>query len=263
MGEASVSETFSGSIFRAKSVLDALASEVDGASLSTVIAKTNFTKTTAHRTLKSLQEINYVSQEPDTRRYHLGSALAKLARDANVSDLGEMAVRSMRRLAEETEDTIFLAAPEGAASVCVGRALGEFPIRTLTIDKGDRTPLGVGATAQALYAMMPEAKRTAICKANKRWMAAFNFTPEIAEERYKDFHKRGYAHNPSIAISGMSAVGLPIVTKNGRLVAALGIGAINERMKLDRIESLLVPTLRKEVDHLSERFTLLEAEGLL
>jgi DNA-binding IclR family transcriptional regulator len=61
----------------------------------------------------------------------------------------------------------------------------------------------------------------------------------------------------------MSAVGLPILTESGRLVAAIGIGAINDRMKLDRIESELLPVLREEADLLAEKFTILEKEGLL
>ena len=143
------------------------------------------------------------------------------------------------------------------------RELGAFPIRTLTIDAGDRVPLGVGATAQALYAMTPKSKRLAASEANAAWMEDFNFTPALAEERCVDFHRRGYALNPSTVVAGMAAVGLPILTGSGRLVAAIGIGAINDRMSLDRIKNVLVPLLREEVAVLSEKFSILEKEGLL
>jgi DNA-binding IclR family transcriptional regulator len=257
------SETPVGSISRAQKVLAALTAAPLGASLTEIMAVTEFTKTTTHRVLASLQDVHYVAQDPDTRKYHLGSALAKIARTANLSELAALSRRSMRRLAEASKDTIFLSAPEGAVSICVCRELGAFPIRTLTIDTGDRVPLGVGATAQALYAMMPKSKRLAASQANASWMADFNFTPELAEERCADFHERGYALNPSTVIPGMSAVGLPIVTESGRLVAAVGIGAINDRMKLDRIESELLPVLREEAGLLADKFTILEKEGLL
>lgn len=251
-----------GSIARASRVLSALSEAPLGASLTEIMARTEFTKTTTHRVLTSLQDVHYVYQDPDNRRYHLGSVLAKIARTASRSDLAALAKRSMRRLADASGDTIFLSAPEGAASICVRRELGAFPIRTLTIDAGDRVPLGAGATAQALYASMPESKRKAAAQANKSWMADFNVTPELAEECCADFHRRGYALNPSIVIPGMSAVALPIITRSGRLIAAIGIGAINDRMTIERIESELVPLLREEAAVLSEKISILEQEEL-
>lgn len=252
-----------GSIARAKVVVAALARMPLGASFTEIMARTEFTKATTHRVLASLMDVHYIFQDPDTRKYHLGHALASLARVANRSDLSALARRSMRRLADASEDTIFLSAPEGAVSICVCRELGAFPIRVLTLDAGDRVPLGVGASGQALYAATPEAKRKAAARANQAWMAEFNYTPEMAEELALDFVRRGYALNPSLVVPGMSAVSLPILTSSGRLVAALGIGAINERMSEGRIEGELLPLLRGEVALLSEKFDELEQENLL
>jgi DNA-binding IclR family transcriptional regulator len=234
-------ETPVGSIARAQSVLAALARMPLGASLTEIMARTGFTKTTTHRVLSSLMEVNYVYQDPDTRKYHLGHALASLARVANRSDLAALARRSMRRLAEASNDTIFMSAPEGAVSICVCRELGAFPIRTLTLDAGDRVPLGVGATGQALYAVTPRPKRVAAARANVAWISL----------------------NPSIPVPGMSAIGLPIQTRSKRLVAAIGIGAINDRMSRGRVETELLPVLRREVALLSDKFSELERENLL
>lgn len=252
-----------GSIARAQSVLSALARTPLGASFTEIMAQTEFTKTTTHRVLASLMDVHYVYQDPGNRKYHLGSALAALARIANRSDLAALAKRSMRRIADASEDTVFLSAPEGAVSICVCRELGAFPIRTLTLDAGDRVPLGIGATGQALYAATPRPKRMAAAQANLAWMAEYNYTPARAEELAEDFTLRGYALNPSIPVPGMSAVGLPIVTRGERLVAAIGIGAINDRMSEVRIEGELVPLLRKEAALLADKFSELEQENLL
>jgi DNA-binding IclR family transcriptional regulator len=243
-------------------VLSALAQWPLGASLTEIMAQTEFTKTTTHRVLASLQNVNYVYQDPDSRKYHLGSALAALARTANQSDLAALSKRSLRRIADVSEDTVFLSAPEGAVSICACRELGAFPIRVLTLDAGDRVPLGVGATGQALYAATPKPKRLAAAQANVAWMAEYNYTPDRAEELAADFEQRGYALNPSIPVPGMSAVALPVITKNGRLGAAIGIGAINDRMSKNRIEDVLVPLLQKEVALLAEKFGALEQERL-
>ncbi|MFK7751108.1 MAG: IclR family transcriptional regulator, partial [Sedimentitalea sp.] len=213
-----------GSIHRAKAVLDVLANAPLGASLSQVIAQTDFTKTTSHRTLQSLQSVHFVYQEPDTRRYFLGAAMAKLARSASLSSTASLSGRAMQRLAKVSEDTVFLSIPEGAVSICARVELGAFPIRTLTLEAGTRVPLGVGATGQALYAATPKAKRQAAAQANEAWMADFNYTPAQAEELAADFETRGYALNPSIPVPGMSAIALPIKSATGRTFAALGFG---------------------------------------
>jgi DNA-binding IclR family transcriptional regulator len=256
-------ETPVGSIARAQIVLNALSRCPLGSSLTEIMAVTEFTKTTTHRVLTSLLDVHYVYQDPATRKYHLGSALAKLARTANRSDIAAISRCSLRRIADACEDTIFLSAPEGAASICVCRELGAFPIRTLTLDAGDRVPLGVGATGQALYAATPPGKRRAAARANLAWMAEYNYSPEIVEDLAADFDRRGYALNPSIPVPGMSAVALPIVTRGDTLVAAIGIGAVNDRMSRSRIEEELLPLLHKEVAALSASFSELEQEMLL
>lgn len=234
-----------------------------GATLSQVIAGTDFTKTTAHRTLQSLQSVKYVYQDPDTRRYFLGSALSALSRQAEQSHVAALSGRSMRRLADATQDTIFLSIPEGAASICARVELGDFPIRTLTLTVGNYVPLGIGATGQALFALTPSSKRKAALAANVAWMQDYNYDAALAEQLVQDFEARGYAFNPSIPVPGMSAVAIPIQTDGGRLVAAIGIGAINERMTMERIDGELIPLLREECTGLAQKFSTLDAEGLL
>lgn len=252
-----------GSIARAHVVLDAMSAMQSGSSFTEIMARTEFSRTTTHRVLSSLQDVHYVYQDPETRRYHMGSALAQLARRANQSDLAALCHRNVRRVAQESGDTVFLSTPEGIASLCVMRELGDFPIRTLTLEPGDRSPIGVGATGQALFAMMPENARRAALKTNVNWMADHNISVERAEACLADYHTRGYALNASYVIPGMSAVALPVLGQKGQAVVALGIGAINERMGMARIENELLPLLRREVDALTERFETLDAEGLL
>lgn len=253
----------SGTIQRAKAVLDVLSAAPTGATLSQVIAGTDFTKTTAHRTLQSLQSVQYVYQDPETRRYFLGSALSALSRQAAQSHVAALSGRSMRRLADATQDTIFLSIPEGAASICARVELGAFPIRTLTLTVGNYVPLGVGATGQALFAATPRSKRQAALVANVAWMQDYNYDATLAEQLVQDFEARGYAFNPSIPVPGMSAVAIPIQTESGRLIAAIGIGAINERMTMERIEGELITLLRAECAGLARKFSTLDAEGLL
>jgi DNA-binding IclR family transcriptional regulator len=251
-----------GSIARAHEVLSALTGSPFGRSLAEVIALTDFSKTTAHRTLQSLIDVNYVFQDPTNRRYFLGSALGRLARCGNQTDIATLAGRAMTRLAERTGDTIFLGVREGAEVVCVRVELGEYPIRTLSQTLGDRLPIGVGSTGQALFAASSPTERSAILRANANWVRDYNYTPDMVEDLVRDFDTRGYALNQGIAVPQMIGVGLPVVAGNGRAIAAIGVGAIDTRMTPDRIEDCVVPAMKEEIGRLVERLDVLEAEGL-
>jgi len=244
-----------GSIARAARVLDVLADRPQGAALTDVVSQTAFTKTTAHRVLASLQEINYVFQEPATRTYRLATRLGELSRRASMIDVGAMASRGMDRLAEITEDTVFLSVPEGPVSVCVARRVGAYPIRTLTLDRGDRRPLGVGAGALALYCALPDAARQAASKVNRLWLDEYGFDADRLERSHAAFERTGYARNDGSVVSAMSAIALPILTGPGHAVAALAVGAINERMGDDRIADVILPALREEAKRLAQRMS--------
>ena len=110
-----------GSIARAARVLDALAARPTGAAVTEVVASTGFSKSTAHRVLAALQEVDYVCQDPQSRSYRLATRMGDLSRRAALIDVAAMASRGMDRLADATEDTVFLSVPEGPVSVCAAR----------------------------------------------------------------------------------------------------------------------------------------------
>jgi DNA-binding IclR family transcriptional regulator len=249
-----------GSIARAARVLDALAGSPDGAALSDVVGQTSFTKGTVHRVLAALQDVDYVTQDPDTRAYRLASKLGELSLKARIIDLAAMSKRGMARLADVTGDTVFLTVPEGPVAVCAARAVGAYPIRTLTLDRGDRRPLGVGAGALTLYCMMSPNARAAVNRINTAWLAEYGMTATDLEARKADFDRRGYALNAGDVVSAMSAVGVPVMTRRGHPVAALAVGAINERMTPDRIKDLILPTLLDEAARLAGRLSDWEEE---
>ncbi|HFC04133.1 MAG TPA: IclR family transcriptional regulator [Rhizobiales bacterium] len=242
-----------GSIARAAQILDALAASADGKSLSEIARITSFSKTTVHRVLASLIDVGFVVREPQSRSYRLGSILAEIGRAAAQQEVSALSGPILRRLAEYSSDTVFMSIPEGSASVCIERMVGSFPIRTLTLDRGDRRPLGVGAGSLALYCVMPEPVRRTVCQQNREWMDEFgDFNWTMLEACRDQYLELGYALNRGGVIPGMSAVAVPVLTRSGRAAAALTIAAINERMTDDRIEAELVPALKQEAKKLSQ-----------
>ena len=250
--------TITGSIARAARIIDVLASAVDGLALNQIVERSDFSKTTVFRVLANLQEVGFVFQDPESRLYLLGHKLAHISQIAGRSNIAGMARRSMARLASLSEDTVFLSIPEGTAAICVARATGSYPIRTLTLNVGDRRPMGVGAGALSLFCAMSDEKRRTILAANQGWMAEFGITATDIMAGYDAYKIAGYAANIGRIVAGTSAISIPVITANNHVVAALAIGAVDARMPTDRITEILIPALQKEAALLARRLDEME-----
>jgi len=243
-------------IDRAAAVLKLLAEQpLEGWRLSDVARRLDLGKTTAHRLLNALVAVGFVEQSPDTRRYHLGFELTRLGMAARRFDIVELARPALLRLARDSGDTVFLSVPEGLEAVCVDRAVGEFPIKTLTLDVGDRRPLGVGAGSLALLAFRPADEIDEVIAAVAPKLPAFG-TLDVPPVRgmVAAAREQGYAFNDGRIIRGMCALAVPVRDGQGRVVAALSIAAIEERMRPDRVATL-AQALAREAEALSKRLT--------
>ena len=226
----------------------------DGKRLTDLAQELDLTKPTLHRLLGALAEAGMARHDPATRRYRLGELSAMLGQSSTRITVSTEAHQSLLRLASATQDTVFVSVQEGAAAICVGREIGSFPIRTLTLSVGDQRPLGVGAGSLALLAFLPDGEIEAIVARNKAWLAKYpDFTADFLREQVRETRARGYSLNRGHVISGMSAVGVPALGPEGRPVAAFSVAGITERIAGPR-ELELVALLRAEAAHLSSAF---------
>jgi len=234
---------------RLANVLQALSDpSVDGMRFSDVAATTGYGKATTHRLLSALTEIGFTYQDPISRHYRLGGKLALLGERAMEQSLQRRAGVVLRRLAARTEDTVYLSIREGGTALCIGREIGAFPIHTLTLNIGDRRPLGVGSGSLALLAALPDVHIARIIDRNRDWLARYpGFDGCALQEMIADTRQRGYAFNHGRLIKGMSAIAIPVSDRDKQPSAALAVAAINGRMHEDRRRDLL-RILREEAD---------------
>ena len=241
------------SIDRAVRVLHALAAyPYEGAAFTDLVRDTAFGKSTTHRLLAALIDVGFAFQDLQTRRYRLGSTFTLLGRNALTQHIAAASQAPLERLAAQTEDTVFASVPEGSDAVCIARATGDFPIRTLTLNAGDRRPLGVGAGSLALLAAMPDAAIEKVIARSSRWSHAYEgHSVEVIREMVAATRRNGYAFNPGRVVQGMCAIGVPVLGTDRSPVAALSIAAITERMAPQRHEEL-VRLLKREAKLLAE-----------
>ena len=155
--------------------------DLRGLTVTELVQKTGLSKATAHRLISALVEVGFAYQDLNSKRYHArfcGGGTGAVGGGAGFQDSFPAA---LERLAEATGDTVIGSIREGAAAVCVARLSGSFPIRTLTLDIGDRRPLGVGSGSLAILAALSDDQiEEAEMSRNQRWLQDLS---ELHEER--------------------------------------------------------------------------------
>lgn len=250
------------SVRRAAALIKLLAREATaGWRLSDIAQAAGLGKATTHRLLTALTETGLAYQDPKTRRYFLGYELVRLGYLATRFDVADLARPALLRLARETGDTVFLSVREGLDAVCLERQVGDYPIKTLTLDVGDRRPLGVGAGSLALLAFLPEQEIAELIASNAPRLATYpGFAPDALRELVAEARAQGYAFNDGRIVSAMCAVGVPVLDPRGRVVAAMSVAAIRERMDPPRVTAI-ASLLHGEAAGLRERLAEL-SEGM-
>jgi DNA-binding IclR family transcriptional regulator len=241
-GETSSSRTKGGqAIHRALDLLRAVARHNErGAVLSGMAEETGLHVATAHRILSVLVKEGLVTHDPVSKLYHLGLALHTLGGAAHQFLIRDQYRTAMERIAQETEDTVFLLIRSGTDMLCIDRVEGKFPIRTLIVNVGARRPLGIGAGSLALIAFLPRGDFERIVAANAtRYPQYKNLTHQDVREMADRFRPLGYTISEGLFHDGVISIGIPLYGEAGSVVAAVTVSAISQRMGQERREAIV------------------------
>ena len=180
-----------------------------GTRLTDLVKYSRLERPTVHRILQGLIAEGLVRQDPDSRLYFLGPLVFELGLAAAPQfDLRDVCRPTLQRIAEKTEDTVFLSVRSGYESVCIDRREGTFPIKTFTLDVGTRRPLGAGASGMALLMPLPDETVNEIVRANAvRYLAYHkNLTVPSLLKALKRSRELGYAWNDSHIVAGAATL---------------------------------------------------------
>ena len=212
-----------------------------GSRLLDLANRTGLQRPTVHRMLKCLTAENMVLQDSQTHRYFLGPMVFELGLTAAPRfNLREVSQPSMRRIADETGDTVFLTQRSGLDAICLDRQEGTFPIKTFTLEIGMRRPLGVGTGSLAILAALSEDEVRQVVASNTPRLPEYGFTPTSLVAQVKRAQRLGYAVREVPTLAGVRSVGCALHNQSGIAFAALSVSAISSRMSEKRIGDLAV-----------------------
>jgi len=227
-----------------------------GRRLAELVASSGLSKPTVYRLMTVLARAGFVEIDEETRTYYPGMELSRLGAVA-VERFGivQLARPSLLRLAEATGDTVFLTVRVRNESICVDREIGPFPIKALTVEVGDRRPLGVGSGSLAILAFLGDAEIARMLDVNRDRLRGFpQMDPATFETLIAAARGSGHALVDGLLVEGMSGIGVPIFDGGGRPVAALSVAAMSSRLSGAR-RANVVSLLQAEARQVEQRMT--------
>lgn len=247
LGGASGSPTQS--LDRAMDLLDVVVGHTtSGIALGALAAIVGLSKPTAHRLLNGLRNSGVIDYDTTSRLFFPAFKLYSMGQAASVRfDVIRAAGASLERLAEETNDTVFLSARSGDFCVCVARTTGSFPIKTLTLDVGDVRPLGLGANGMVLLAALREDDIERNLQRHRKALQAWPRFDEDSVRRYiAATRENGYGFSDGLVLPEMSALAVGIRGATGQVDAAISVAAITSRMQAPR-RAAIAQLIRDEI----------------
>ena len=236
------------SVVRAFNVLEYIALQGE-ARISDIGSATGLDVSTVHRLLATLKKIGYVQQMPASRKYTLSSRLAWFIRPD--FQLREQAHPLLAALASETGETVNLGILDGTDVLYVDTVEGANTLSTRLL-VGQKLPAYCSAMGKAILSCLPFDKVQELFH-GVVFRQYTKFTLKNLDELLGDLETtrtRGYAFDRMEAHEGLSCVGAPLLSLEGRMLGGISISCLSSRCLSDGTVSegltlKLVVTARK------------------
>ncbi|NMB54172.1 MAG: IclR family transcriptional regulator [Leptolinea sp.] len=228
------------SVEKAFVILEFLANKADPIELSALSRALSINKSTAYRYLTTLESLGYVVKDADTSCYTLGSkALWLASKFLNNLDLRTQAHPILRKLSDETGETVHLAYLDNFEVVYVDKIDGKSPVK-MASRIGNRMPAHCTGLGKALMAFLPETEwQKYIDRVGLKYHTRNTITqPKEFFDHLRMIRERGYSIDNSENEEGIRCVALPVRNHEGKVIAAISIAGWVISMTPDRDETL-------------------------
>jgi IclR family pca regulon transcriptional regulator len=216
--------------------------------IAQVSERTLLARPTVLRLLGTLEELGYVRNQGN--HYSLTPKVVDLGM-AYVSALGlyGAAKPHLENLSKAIDQTVSIAELDGSDIVYTGRV--EVPkIVSVGVTLGARLPSASTALGRVLLAEVPESELDSVLQIPTLSMfkPRTHFTADQLRIRLNDVRNKGWAESDEDLQYGVQAIAAPLHDKDGRVVAAIGLGThtseIGKEIVRERYLPLLLETAR-------------------
>ncbi|MFV0447815.1 MAG: IclR family transcriptional regulator [Vibrio sp.] len=219
------------SILKGMSVLECIS--IGAKTLKEIQEKLDIPKTTIHRTLKSLEQGNYV-RDVKGIGYVLGTSVIRLGVLAQEQmPLKTIARPYLEALAKKTNDTVHLGIKEGDYIFYLDKVSGSRSIE-MKSKIGDRLPMATTGIGKSLMLDFPKTEIDRLIDTYVR-----PSKNSLIKERMSDYCEKDYSFDIEDNDELLRCVAVPIRNRYGNIIAAISIASINIYMDESRMYRLI------------------------
>ena len=194
---------------------------------------------TAHRILQVLVSEGLLEYDPALKSYHIGIGLYALGNKTTRFALRSKYRSCLENITRETQDSVYLIVKSGLDALCIDSIESQSTIRIMTYTIGSREPLGIGAGSLALLSFSPDEDLKSVLQANRlRYQNNDGSSLSKVKNQINKARKRGYVFNRGNYMKGINAVGVPLFDEAGKLIAAISVASIAERIDIGRSKEI-------------------------
>ncbi|WP_417218471.1 IclR family transcriptional regulator [Arthrobacter sp.] len=211
----------SGTVAKALGLLTLLGDHPDGLPAGKVAEASELPFSTAYRLLNTLVSSGYVVYEDVAKTYRLGLRIFQLGQKvAHARGFEGTAGPVLRRLTETTGESSILAVRDGDRTLTIAKCDG--PQYRITTDPGDHGPLSTSAIGKVFLAFEPGLVATTelVVRTRRSITDRGALEAEMSAAR-----NSGWVSQQEENDDGMAAVGVPVWSASGRLVAAMALAS--------------------------------------
>lgn len=245
-----------GATARSFAILEHVAKARGPVDVLDIIATLKLPKATAYRLVDWFVGHGYLAREPGRRRLIVGPRLTDLAFGALSSSMrNDTPHVVLQRLVHTLNETCNIGTLLNGEVVYLDRVEAEhWPLR-LHYTSGSRVPLHCSAIGKLFLALAPSARRKRLLQS----LELRKFTDATITDRARldselqQIRREQVSFDREEYLAGVVCMAVPVLGKNGELLAALAIQAPEARMNLQTARRHL-PALRDAAHELAEIF---------
>lgn len=234
------------SIERALTILNKLSEYPNGLQVTRLSEQVGLTKSTVHRLLTTLSNMNYVVKDEETDKYKLGLQILFLSRNLlNNNDVITVAKPYLEKLSLEVNETVHLCIENLGEIVYIDKIDSNQAVRMFS-RIGSRAPMYCTAVGKVLLSGMDQEKVDSILSKTE-FIAKTPTTITSKEQLLEEVEKikiEGYALDNSENEEVLRCIAAPIYDHKGKIIASFSISGPNNRVTMDLINKTLIEKMK-------------------
>jgi DNA-binding IclR family transcriptional regulator len=242
------------SLNKSLQVIDLLAKNPQGLSLSELTKMLGFHSSSIHHILSTFREQDYVSQDPETKKYSVGFKFLSISSSIlDNLDVRKTAYNDLRKLHQKCNETVHLSILRNGKVTYIDKIQKPGGLSLATYI-GFSTDPHAAAGGKILLSELSKSEIEDMYKDRALKMYAKNTITSMHRllEQLENIRKQGYAIDNEEYYEGVRCVAAPI-RAGGRIISALSITGSIFTMTMERINQELVSMVMDTAEEISSK----------